>query len=85
MVKKVTFSKRARSKIYQIVSYLKKDWSQAIAETSVILLYKKFENRPEVRKCKITKQVTLYYKVKSNKIEIITLFDSRQNPDKLRL
>ena len=37
-------------------------------------------------KCIVTKQTTFYYRVLSdkNEIEIITLFDTRQDPEKLR-
>lgn len=34
-------------------------------------------------KCVVTKQTTFYYRFISDEIEIITLFDSRQNPKKL--
>ena len=36
-------------------------------------------------KCVVTKQTTLYYRIlhQSDEIEIITLFDTRQNPEKL--
>jgi len=38
-------------------------------------------------KCVVTKQTTFYYRVNSEKqeIEIITLFDSRQDPGKLTI
>lgn len=36
-------------------------------------------------KCVVTKQTTFYYRINfdKNEIEIITVFDTRQNPDKL--
>ncbi len=36
-----------------------------------------------LRKCVITKQTTLYYRYNSKRINIVTLFDTRQNPNKL--
>ena len=38
---------------------------------------------PGLRKCVITKQTTLYYRFDSDQIKIVTIFDTRQNPDKL--
>jgi len=37
-------------------------------------------------KCVVTKQTTFYYRIleEKNEIEIITVFDTRQNPDKLK-
>lgn len=37
-------------------------------------------------KCVVTKQTTFYYRISTElrEIEIITIFDTRQNPDKLK-
>ena len=35
-------------------------------------------------KCVITKQTTLFYRFNSKNIIIVTIFDTRQNPDKLK-
>ncbi len=37
-----------------------------------------------LRKCVITKQTTLYYRFDSTHIKIVTIFDTRQNPKKLK-
>ena len=39
----------------------------------------------KVRKCVITKQNSLYYRENSERIEILRIYDNRQNPRKLRL
>lgn len=51
------------------------------------------KNQPEIfpeskkgkglRKCVITKQTTLYYRYNSEQINVVTIFDTRQNPNKL--
>ncbi|WP_335967375.1 type II toxin-antitoxin system RelE/ParE family toxin, partial [Galbibacter sp. PAP.153] len=51
------------------------------------------KNQPEIfpeskkgkglRRCVITKQTTLYYRFNSKRINIVTVFDTRQNPNKL--
>lgn len=48
-------------------------------------MYPATDRRDNVRRCVITKQTILYYRVRKNKIELITLFDSRQNPLKRKL
>lgn len=48
--------------------------------------YQIIDSTKGFRKCKINKFVDLYYKIREdNCIEIWTFFDSRQNPDKLKL
>jgi hypothetical protein len=39
-----------------------------------------------IYKCVVTQQTTFYYRILADKkeIEIITLFDTRQDPDKLK-
>jgi hypothetical protein len=34
-------------------------------------------------KCVVTKQSSFYYRIRNNEIEIITLFDNRQNQSKI--
>ena len=36
-----------------------------------------------LRKCILTKQNTIYYREHKHQIEILSIFDSRQNPDSL--
>ena len=38
-----------------------------------------------IRKAVIIKPVVLYYRVLTNHVELLTLFDTRQNPKKLNL
>jgi len=40
---------------------------------------------PEVRKAVITKRTSLYYKSNKEVVEILAFFDTRQDPDKLRM
>ena len=97
MVKRLTFSPRAIENTKQIILYLKREWSDNSAKKFVNILREKISNikeypnsynsldgREDIRSCVITKQITLYYKVGKNKIDVVTLYDSRQNPDKLK-
>jgi len=77
---------------------LSEEWSVKTAQNFTNLLDNKIKNillfprsfssiedKPYIRKCVITPQITLYYRINHNEIEVITLFDSRQDPDKLKL
>lgn len=43
-----------------------------------------FNKKRKIRKCILTKQNTIYYRIQPEQIEIITIFDSRQQPAKLK-
>ena len=48
-------------------------------------MYPSSGKKKQVRRCVLSKQTSLYYRIKKDKIELITLFDNRQNPTKRRL
>ncbi len=93
----VVFSKRAKIRLENLLDYLEKEWSEKSKDDFIkkldrsILQIKKLPascpESKEIRglfKCVLTKQTTLYYRVKDQTIQIITLFDTRQNPGKLK-
>jgi len=94
MVKKVIFSPEANERLAEIVSYLVNEWSTASAEKFLNILDHKIENiklfpqsnpklniNPGVRCCKVVKQISIYYRIHDDEIEIVTLFDNRQKKD----
>jgi len=98
MVKRVTFSPKAIENTKEIILYLKKEWSEKSAKKFINILrekisyIKRFPNsyhslsgKEHIRRCVVSKQITLYYRLIKNEIEVITLFDSRQNPNKLKV
>lgn len=42
------------------------------------------EEFPGLYKCVMTKQTTLYYRIKEKEIQVITFYDNRQDPKKLK-
>ena len=46
--------------------------------------FKKSDSNVNLRKCVISKQTTLYYKFNNNQIRILSVFDTRQNPTKIK-
>lgn len=97
MIRKVRISKTAESKLEKLFEYLIENWSQKVKSNFVKKLDKTIkiikihpDSFPEshkhkgLRKCVVTKQTTLFYRFNSKEIIIVTVFDSRQNPKKLK-
>lgn len=93
----VVLSKRAKIKLENLLDYLEKEWSLKSKndfikklDRSIAQISRLPESCPESRvfkglyKCVVTRQTTLYFRLNDRTIEIITLFDTRQNPDKLK-
>lgn len=95
---KVFLSELAESKLLKLNEFLLENWNLKVRNDFIKKLTSKIEqisNQPEscpesylfkgLFKCVVTKQTTFYYRVSFDKkeIEIITVFDTRQNPDQL--
>jgi plasmid stabilization system protein ParE len=89
---------RATKEFLNLVDYLLNEWGERTAKKfserlnsilSYILekpeMYPSTSKRNNIRRCVISKQTSLYYRITQNKIELVTLFDTRQNPAKKRL
>lgn len=96
MSRKVVISRTVEKKLEKLFEYLIKEWSVKVKNDFVTKLDSTIEiikNQPEIfpeskkgkglRRCVITKQTTLYYRYSTKQINIVTLFDTRQNPNKL--
>ena len=96
---KVYLSELAESKLLKLTEYLIEKWNLKVKNEFVAKLTEKINQiilQPDscprskelngLYKCVVTKQTTFYYRVnfKKKEIEIITLFDTRQNPSKLK-
>jgi len=97
MNKKIVLSSTSKRKLYQLLDYLENEWSVKVKKDFIKKLDKNLlkiskypSSNPESKEIKglfksiVTKQISLFYKVKSDEIEIVTLFDTRQNPNKLK-
>ena len=98
MVKKITFSPEANERLKEIILYLVNEWSINYAAKFIDILddkisnikqfpmiYPTLEDNHDIHFCVINKQITLYYKINESEIEVITLFDTRSNPSKLKI
>lgn len=96
MSRKVVISRTVEKKLEKLFEHLIKEWSVKVKNDFVTKLDSTIEiikNQPEIfpeskkgkglRRCVITKQTTLYYRYSTKQINIVTLFDTRQNPNKL--
>jgi plasmid stabilization system protein ParE len=95
----IIFSIRATENYFQITDYLLQRFSENTMLEFDRLLDEKINFISEhpfaftkvndydlhLRKCIINQITILYYDVYENRIEILALFDGRQNPDKLNL
>lgn len=95
---KLLWSHKALDDLQNIIKYLSENWTPKEIQNFVRrldkrldlivlnpLLFPKTAKRREVRKSVLTKHTVIYYETKSNVITVVTLFDPRQNPKKLKL
>jgi addiction module RelE/StbE family toxin len=93
MKRNIKLSNRAMRKLDRLLAYLEEEWSAKVKHEFVLKLDKSLkqiqrfpDNFPEsqknkgLRKCLVTKQTTIFYKYSETTIDIITIFDNRQNP-----
>ncbi|OFZ01269.1 MAG: plasmid stabilization protein [Bacteroidetes bacterium RIFCSPLOWO2_12_FULL_31_6] len=94
----VFLSELAEDKLFKLTSFLLENWSLKVRNdflrkltSKINQISKQPESCPEssefkgLFKCVVTKQTTFYYRINfdRNEIEVITVFDTRQNPNKL--
>lgn len=96
---KVFLSELTENKLLKLNDFLLENWNLKVRNDFIKKLTSKIEQiseQPEsctqssefkgLYKCVVTKQTTFYYRINFDKkeIEVITVFDTRQNPDKLQ-
>lgn len=95
--KVVIISPQAKEDVINILSYLSLNWNQEVIdeflqklETFYFIvsvnphLFGYFNKQKNIRKYAITRQNIIYYRNKRKEIQIITVFDTRQHPSKLK-
>lgn len=96
-MRSIVLSKTAARKLEMLLKYLEEEWSEKVKHNFIEKLdnsleqinkyplsYEKSQLKPELHRCLITKQTTLYYKFDSKRVYVVTLFDNRMNPKKLK-
>jgi len=95
---KLLWSDRASDDLRNIINYLSENWTQKEIKKFAKRLEKRLQiitinprlypltkKRKNVRRSVLTKQTIVYYQVTEDTITIVTLFDARRNPSKLKL
>jgi len=96
MAKEIFLTPRAEQNFVKIIEYLKSEWGPTVTnnfidrfEQVLTLLGEdpgmfQFADRAKrIQKCIVTKHNILYFKEFKDLIKIITIFDTRQDPEKL--
>jgi plasmid stabilization system protein ParE len=96
MSRQIIWSPAAEKDAEQILDFISTKWNKRIAakylnklDDHIRLisedpkLFPIIEDNLGVRKCVVTKQNSLFYRISNESIEIIRLFDTRQNPKSL--
>ena len=96
MTKQIVWSPSSEKDIVGILDYLTSHWDKKVANHFIALTQnilsqlainpKQFPiiNKNErVRKCVLTKHNTLFYRENQTQIEILRIYDTRQNPQNL--
>lgn len=95
---KIIWTPRAEANFNTILSYLEQRWDNQVilnffdkVENILTIISDQPELFPEIneqeriRKCVIVKQISLYYKIKQDQIDLIAFWDNRQNPENIQL
>jgi plasmid stabilization system protein ParE len=96
-MRRIILSKRASRRLDKLFEYLESEWSVKVKrefikklDKSIIQIKKYPDSSPRSEIVKglykhvITKQTTIYYKYDNKSIFIVTIFDNRMNPGKLK-
>ncbi len=96
-MREIVLSRTAALKLENLLNYLEVKWSDRVKQNFIQKLdnsiqqiqnyplsFEKSEIKIDLYRCVVTKQTTLYYKFDSKKIYIVTIFDNRMNPKKLK-
>ncbi len=97
MKRVVKLSRTATNQLDNILNYLEEEWSSDVKKKFVKrldLALKHIDNYPDgfpkseiidsLRKCVVTKQITVFYKFTDSTIYVVSIFDNRQNPKKIK-
>lgn len=91
----IRYSKRAKNEYFKLLDYLIDNFGARIAEKvdkDILNTLKQISLNPiqfpdskekkGIRRCVLSKQTTIYYRVKRNYVEIVTLWANKKNPRK---
>jgi plasmid stabilization system protein ParE len=93
----LVLSLKAEKQLENIFLYVEAKFSERIRKELAKKIYdccKLIENNPELfsfsdynnslRKCVVSKQTTVFYQIRKDNIVVVSVFDTRQNPKKIK-
>lgn len=96
-MRKIKLSKRASNKLDKLLEYLETEWSLKVKSDFIKKLDKSLkqiqkypDSSPQTDFVKglhmlvVTKQTSVFYRFDSKTISVVTIFDNRMNPKKLK-
>ena len=95
-IRELEFSQRSLREIDLIADYIEFKWSLKSKEDFLKLLKKNLDliesnpklfqisNYKNLHRCVVSKQTSIYFMFDDYKIKIVSVFDTRQNPNKLK-
>jgi len=97
MARVVRLSKKASIKFDNIIEHLESEWSEKVKDEFILKLDKamdhlaqfpashpKSETIKGLHRYVIARQTTIFYRFNKNVVTIVTLFDNRQDPNKIK-
>ena len=96
-ISKVLWTKEANENLSKVIKYLEENWTEKEIKKFLTKLDKHISlirtqpdsfpksNNYNVRRSVLTKQITLYYSIRQETLFIVSIFDNRQNPKKLKI
>ena len=96
-MRSIRLSKIATKKLESLLEYLEVEWSEKVKLNFIDKLdkslkqiskyplsYEKSQIKSGLHRCLVSKHTTLYYTFDTKKVYIVTIFDNRMNPEKLK-
>ena len=96
MKRQIVLTKTAQRRLKELLEHLEKEWSTKVKRNFISKFENRLEivkTNPQafpeseikkgLHKCVITRQTSLYFTFDSSKIYVLTVFDSRQDSNKL--
>jgi plasmid stabilization system protein ParE len=96
MPKPIIWSPLSENDFIDILDYLKENWDDKVVEGFIELIssslsqisinpkqYPVIYKSKKIRKCVLTKHNTLFYRDRKDCVDILRIFDTRQDPKKL--
>ncbi len=96
MPKQIIWSPLSENDFVSILDYLQKNWDDKVVESFIEITFSSvsqistnpkqfpfiYKNK-KIRKCVLTKHNTLYYRDRKDCVDILRIYDNRQDPKKL--